>query len=67
MNVNWLINMVLRRVIGKAVNAGINTGFKALQRDKRPAAQQGDVDAEQQVERDRIRAIRQARRAGRNG
>jgi len=67
MNVNQLIDMVIRTVIRRAVNGGVNAGFDAVSNmgrksRKAPPPEQHEPDPE----RERIREMRQARRAARN-
>ena len=64
MNANWLINMILRRVIGRLVNRGVDAGFRAM--SNTPQRGKRQMSEEERAERDRIRAMRQARRAKRN-
>ncbi len=72
MNANQIINMIMRTVMRRLVNSGVNAGFDAAARMGKPKAPKPSnpgVSAEptpEQVERERIRAIRQARRAARN-
>ena len=74
MNLDMIVKMVIRRLLGKAVNAGVDAGLGAFSGRKRRrgghAASDDRIEtpaeAEARAERDRIRAIRQARRAKRN-
>ncbi|KUP94104.1 hypothetical protein [Tritonibacter horizontis] len=69
MGFDRIVNMVLRRLIGQAVNFGVKAGVNAMARRRggprndgtQPVARSAD-----QAERDRIRAVRQARRARRD-
>ncbi|MCE8518738.1 hypothetical protein KBY31_18620 [Ruegeria pomeroyi] len=65
MNVNQLIDMIIRTVVRRAVNGGVNAGFDAMSNlgrksRKAPPPEQHDP------ERERIREMRQARRAARS-
>ncbi len=63
MNINWVINMVMRRVVGRLVSRGVDAGFRAMSQKGGNAKGTADPQtAAAQAERDRIRAIRQARR-----
>lgn len=64
MNANWLINTILRRVIGRLVNRGVDAGFRAMS-DQSKGGRPPPSD-EERAEREHIRAMRQARRAKRN-
>ncbi len=65
MNANWLINMVMRRVIGRLVNRGVDAGFRAMSDKPQAAGKRVETD-EERAERQRIRAMRAERRAKRN-
>ncbi len=71
MNTNQIINMIMRTVMRRLINGGVNAGFDAAAKIGRPKApkpsQQGaqSEPTPEQIERERIRAIRQARRAAR--
>ena len=68
MNVNQLIDMIVRTVVRRAVNGGVNAGFDAMSnlgrksRKAPPPQHQPEPDPG----RERIRQMRQARRAARN-
>ncbi len=67
MNVNQLIDMIIRTVVRRAVNGGVNAGFDAVSNlgrksRKAPPPEQSEPDPE----RERIREMRQARRAARD-
>ncbi|WP_413220981.1 hypothetical protein [Tritonibacter mobilis] len=73
MGFDRIANMVLRSLIGRAVNAGVNAGINAVakrgggkksSRGDHPP-QRAEGTPEEQAERERIRAVRQARRARR--
>ncbi|OIQ36655.1 MAG: hypothetical protein BM558_13625 [Roseobacter sp. MedPE-SW] len=75
MNLDMILKMVMRRLLGKAVNAGVDAGLGALSGRKprgsghehpQGPAVETPAEAEARAERDRIRAIRQARRAKRD-
>ncbi|WP_368484124.1 hypothetical protein [Phaeobacter sp. HF9A] len=55
--------MILRRLIGRAVNASVDAGINAFSR--RGGKGRAQPSPEEQAERERIREIRQARRARR--
>ncbi|WP_164658626.1 hypothetical protein [Tropicibacter sp. Alg240-R139] len=76
MNTNQIINMIMRTVMRRLVNTGVNAGFDAAAKMGKPKSRRAppapDVQADTQTkpkvspeERERIRAIRQARRAAR--
>ena len=74
MNTNQIINMIMRTVMRRLINSGVNAGFDAASKigrpkpPKRQASAKPQAEAEptpEQIERERIRAIRQARRAAR--
>ena len=80
MNMNQIVNMVLRSITHRLVNSGIKAGINAASNLGKPKQPQGDgrddladhdaPRAQQQAkmspqERARIRAMRQARRASR--
>lgn len=71
MNMNQIIDMIVRTVVRRVINSGVNAGFDAASKIGRSKPnKQMDPDAAdeltpEQQERERIRAIRQARRAAR--
>ncbi|MCI5101966.1 hypothetical protein [Phaeobacter italicus] len=71
MNIEQIFRMILRRVVGRAVNAGVDAGLDAVSkraRGKGRGKSQPMTEEERAAieERERIRAIRQARRAKRD-
>ncbi|GAB5437081.1 hypothetical protein [Falsiruegeria mediterranea] len=72
MNTNQIINMIMRTVMRRLINSGVNAGFDAAAKIGKPKAPKqakpgGETElTPEQQERERIRAIRQARRAARN-
>lgn len=60
MNINWIFNMVLRRLVGRAVNAGVNAGINAVaKRGERPGRK---APPAQQAGRSRIPSVKPGRR-----
>lgn len=70
MGLDMILRMVMRRILGKAVNAGVDAGVRALSGGKgrkgrgRPQLET-PAEAETRADKERIRAIRRARRAKR--
>ncbi|MFW8636177.1 hypothetical protein [Cribrihabitans pelagius] len=73
MNANWIVNMLLRRLIGRGMRLGVDAGLRWLARrsgaqsgNKRDAGQGASkpvqTKAGKEADRARIRALRQARR-----
>lgn len=75
MNMNQFIDLIMRTVIRRAVNTGVNAGFDAVanmnRKSRTPDYDDEMIPTDQQKpkktpeERERIRAMRQARRAAR--
>ena len=65
MNANWIINMLLRRFLGRALRFGVNAGLRRLSGGKDTPANSPAVKRSRQArdaERARIRGLRLARR-----
>ncbi|EBA16259.1 hypothetical protein RSK20926_21075 [Roseobacter sp. SK209-2-6] len=62
--------MILRRLVGRAINAGIDRGISSFPGGRKARKQhmqpETPAEAEARAERERVREIRQARRARRN-
>lgn len=70
MNMNQLIDMIVRTVIRRAVNSGVNAGFDAVsklgQKNEPERTRTDQVKLQSDPEREKLRAMRQARRAARS-
>lgn len=78
MNANWIVNMLMRRLIGRGTRMAVDAGLRWLARRSgpKPGPQSGtkpqpgqgsarpvQTQAQKKADRARIRALRQARRA----
>ncbi|MFW8592754.1 hypothetical protein [Cribrihabitans neustonicus] len=74
MNANWIVNMLMRRLIGRGTRMAVDAGLRWLSRRSGPLSgskhQPGQggskpvqTQAQKKADRARIRALRQARRA----
>ncbi|WP_263828980.1 hypothetical protein [Ruegeria aquimaris] len=67
---NQLIDMIVRTVIRRAVNSGVNAGFDAVsklgQRSGPGPTDMDEAKSQPDPEREKLRAMRQARRAARS-
>lgn len=67
MNMNQLIDMIVRTVVRRAVNSGVNAGFDAMSNLGRKAPPPQQTSGQQpDPEREKLREMRQARRATRS-